>query len=115
MIISFFGAFLFLKIALGFKLGHGPELILEATTDVGASDSPEATPGSALHRLGNARRNNARQERGPRRRMRLKSVYTSVSTIKFDDAGDCRARRGAARSSFNEPFTSEQACPPPVF
>ena len=80
-----------------------------------APDSPEAMPGSALHRLGKARRNNARRERGARRRMRLKSIYTHVSTIKFDDAGDCRARRGAARPSFNEPVKSKQTCPPPVF
>ena len=82
---------------------NGCEVILELgcgncdeLSAIVASDSPEAMPDSALHRLGKARRNNARRERGPRRRMRLKSVYTSVSTTKFDDAGDCRTRRWAA-------------------
>ena len=62
------------------------ELILELgcgksdeLTGIATPDSPEVMPGSALHRLGKARRNNARQERGPRRRMRLKSIYTDVS------------------------------------
>ena len=101
---------------------NGCELILELGCGncdelggIATPHSPEVMPGSALHRLGNARRKNARRERGPRRRMRLKSIYTDASTIKFDDAGDCRARRGAARPSFNEMVRSEMTRPPPVF
>ena len=89
MIISFFVALPFLKIALEFKLALGPELILELscgwkieiTTGVRASDSPETTPGSALHRFGKARRKLARRLRGPRRLARL---YSQIHNQKMN-------------------------------
>ena len=59
---------------------------MEETTDVGASDSPEATPGSALHRFGKARRKLARELRGPRRLARLYSQGAQSETelnVKF--------------------------------
>ena len=87
---------------------------MEITTDVDASDSPEATPGSALHRFGKARRKLPRRLRGPRRLARL---YTQDAQFdnEFNDAGDCRAHRGAARPSFDEMVRSEMTRPPPVF
>ena len=60
---------------------------MEETIDVGASDSPEATPGSALHRFGKARRKLARRLRGPRRLARLYS-QDAQSDNEFNDAGD---------------------------
>ena len=86
----------------------------ENTTGIEAPDSPEAMPGSALHRLGRERRSKATAERGPRLRDRFWSIFTNVQ-FKFDDAGFCRAHRGAAYPSIKQPFRSKRACPPPVF
>ena len=77
-------------------------------TGIVTQDSPEVMPGSVLHRLGNARRNNARRERGPRRRMRLKSEYTGVSRIKFDDAGDLIAALAEGRHAHHSMSHSHQ-------
>ena len=88
---------------------------MEETTDVGASDSPEATPGSALHRFGKARRKLARELRGPRRLARLYSQGAQSET-ELNDAGDCRTLRGAARLHvFFTVRVSKKTCPPPVF
>ena len=52
--------------------------LFEETTGIEAPDSPDAMPGNALHRLGKARRKTASSERGPRRRLRLKLVFTKL-------------------------------------
>jgi len=67
-IICVLGPAELIKFELCLELWCGESL---KNTGIDTSDSPEAMPGSALHRFGKARRILARSLRGPRRRERL--------------------------------------------
>ena len=53
-------------------------IFLEDATGIKAPDSPEAMPGSVLHRLGRERRSKATTERGPRLQNRFNSIFTNL-------------------------------------